>query len=48
MGKQQAAIASQQNCSEQESIPAQWLHTKSGSESTAAEPQTEQSKITRA
>lgn len=48
MGKQQAAVAAQQNCSEQETISAQQLHTKSGFESTGTETQTEESKITEA
>lgn len=45
MGKQQAAIAAQQNCSEQGTISAQESHTISGWESAGTENQAEESKI---
>jgi len=48
MGKQQAAIAAQQNRSERETISAQELQTKSVFESTGTETQTEESKTTEA
>lgn len=48
MGKQQAAIAVQQNCSEQGNISAQELHTKSGFGSAGAETQTGESKTAEA